>query len=336
MPQNCVAIFCAGIIACVLAQAQSFNHVAVRDRAGRYGCRHSHAFWLPSRSTRIRCSSRTGWGSRTDDAVIEYNKKYCREELGFTEKMLDDLSSHTNRGTCLTQEIGVVEGRVNFLKKRLDLKRSEMQKIAQRQPTLLARDNVAQKMDYLEERLLLDKSPLRKIVLRCPSVLTMSMGNNNIGPKLNWLQHRLALDDLALSKMIQRKPQTLSFNVDTNIEPTLNWIQQRLDLDDAALSKMIQRLPSLLGYNVETNIEPTLNFYIQALGNEKEALALVIHYPSLISYSLTKRLEPRLREVQDAGIDIDTACLTRLAKYTHERWHVSLASQMNKMNKVEN
>mmetsp|Transcript_20157 Transcript_20157/g.48424 ORF Transcript_20157/g.48424 Transcript_20157/m.48424 type:complete len:298 (+) Transcript_20157:170-1063(+) len=297
MPQNCVAIFCAGIIACVLAQAQSFNHVAVRDRAGRYGCRHSHAFWLPSRSTRIRCSSRTGWGSRTDDAVIEYNKKYCREELGFTEKMLDALSLSSG-GSCLTQEIGVVEERVNFLRTRLDLKKSEIQKLAQRQPTLLGLNNVAQKLDYLETRLLLDKSSLRKLIIRFPNVFC--------------------------------------YNVETKIEPTLNWLQQRLDLDDAALGKMIQRLPSLLGYNVETNIEPTLNFYIQALGNEKEALALVIHYPSLISYSLTKRLEPRLREVQDAGIDIDTACLTRLAKYTHERWHVSLASQMNKMNKVEN
>mmetsp|Transcript_20154 Transcript_20154/g.48419 ORF Transcript_20154/g.48419 Transcript_20154/m.48419 type:complete len:333 (+) Transcript_20154:170-1168(+) len=332
MPQNCVAIFCAGIIACVLAQAQSFNHVAVRDRAGRYGCRHSHAFWLPSRSTRIRCSSRTGWGSRTDDAVIEYNKKYLREELGFTKKMLDALSSGSS---CLTLEIGVVEERVNFLRTRLDLKKSEIQKLAQRQPTLLALDNAAKKLDYLETRLLLDNSSLRKIILGSPSVLMMSI-DDNIGPKLDFLQRKLLLDTASLRKLIQRMPSLLGCNVDANIEPTLNWIQQRLDLDDAALSKMIQRLPSLLGYNVETNIEPTLNFYIQALGNEKEALALVIHYPSLISYSLTKRLEPRLREVQDAGIDIDTACLTRLAKYTHERWHVSLASQMNKMNKVEN
>ena len=131
-------------------------------------------------------------------------------------------------------------------------------------------------------------------------------------------------------------PQLLSYNVDTNLEPTLNWLQQRLDLDDAALSKMIQRLPSLLGCNVDANLEPTLIFFIEAMESETDALALVNRDPSLFTRSLTKRLEPRLRDAQDAGIIIDAACLRRLALYTHEQWHASLASQMKKIHKVEN
>ena len=84
---------------------------------------------------------------------------------------------------------------------------------------------------------------------------------------------------------------------------------------------------------MDANLEPTLKFYIEALGSEKEALALVAHTPVLLACSLTKRLEPRLRDAQDAGIIIDAACLTRLAIHTNEQWQASLASKMKKVNK---
>ena len=61
---------------------------------------------------------------------------------------------------------------------------------------------------------------------------------------------------------------------------------------------------------MDSNLEPTLNFYIDSLANEKEALALLKQYPSLLGFSLTNQLKPRLRDAQYAGIVIGAACLT--------------------------
>ena len=154
-----------------------------------------------------------------------------------------------------------------------------------------------------------------------PSILTFSI-DKNLEPKLEWLQQRLDLDDAAAGKMIRRVPNIFTCGIDKNLEPKLEWIQQRLSLTDGGLSNFVQKLPSILCCNVDNNLEPTLEFYIDALGDEEEALALVIRNPVLFGISLEKRLRPRLEEIREAGIVIDTACLRRMGKSTDNEWRI--------------
>ena len=79
-------------------------------------------------------------------------------------------------------------------------------------------------------------------------------------------------------------------------------------------------MPSLLGCNIDTNIEPTLNFYIDALGDERKALTFVIHNPISLTFSLEKRLKPRLEEATDAGMIIDSTYLRSIMVCTKEKW----------------
>merc|ERR1712194_760900 len=146
---------------------------------------------------------------------------------------------------------------------------------------------------------------------RCPPLFGCSV-DTNLEPTLDWLQQRLDVDDVTVSKMIRRLPSILGMNIDA-MEPKINWLQQRLNLGDAAASKVIQKLPSLLCSNVDANIKPTLDFYVDVIGDEKQALDMVTHDPLLFSYSLEKRLKPRLQEARAAGITIDSACLKRIA-----------------------
>ena len=115
------------------------------------------------------------------------------------------------------------------------------------------------------------------------------------------------------------------------MELKLEWLQQHLHLDDAALSNMIQQFPALFNCNAETNLRPTLDFYIDALGDTQGALALVVGQPNLFSLSLEKRLKPRLKEAQEAGIVIDSGCVTRIALLTNENWSSSLAFQIEQL-----
>merc|ERR1711966_267294 len=222
--------------------------------------------------------------------------------------------------------------KLDFLQTRLLLDDASLRKLILAAPEVLKcsiRDNLEPKLDWLQRRLNLDGAAVGKMVQRLPSLLSFSV-DDNMKPKVGWLQQRLDLDDAAIGKMIQQCPFIFSTTADT-IETKLNWLQWRLHLDDAALSAMIQRLPRILSCNVDTNIKPTLNFYIDALGNEREVFVLVTSYPDLFSYSLEKRLKPRLRDAKDAGIVIDSGCLIRLAKYTDDRWQKSLAFQAKEL-----
>ena len=58
---------------------------------------------------------------------------------------------------------------------------------------------------------------------------------------------------------------------------------------------------------MDTNLQPVLNFYIDAIGSKEGALALVIQFTSLFSYSPENRLKPRLEQAKEVGNTIDTA-----------------------------
>jgi len=333
------------------------------------------------------------------DECIAANKKYLSRRLGLTKDQVQRLQTD-GLPNILTLEDGVLEERVDWLKKRLKLKnKSQIRKIVQHQPHVLAKlsSNLAQKIDYLQTRLRLNDDSLRKMFLEAPHLIPCS--TENMEETLNWLQTRLRLDDRQLTKLICRAPYTLGCSVSENLEPTLDWIQRRLhtldeftisrvvqkmprilhlnieanlepkfdwlqhqfNLDDDALGKMVQRSPTFLGLsidtwevkldwierrldltdqdlskfilkapsilncNIESNLDLTLDFYIDALGNEREAVRLVTKNPSLLAYSLEKRLKPRLQETRDAGILIDAGCLRRIGQYTDDYWKMALS-----------
>ena len=137
---------------------------------------------------------------------ILYNRQYLRDELGFSEEMLNKISSVTHRCNILTLENGVLDERVDRLKKRLKLNENDIKRITQRHPEILGlqSDTVEPKLDILQSRLLLDDNSLRKLILRGPSLLGLS--DDHVKYKLDWIQERLMLNDKELAKMITRSP----------------------------------------------------------------------------------------------------------------------------------
>ena len=75
----------------------------------------------------------------TDAGTKLHNRQYLNRTLGVSKHLLDKLSARTGGGNILTLEIGVLEGRVDWLTKRLNLKVNEMKRIAQQHPNILQR-----------------------------------------------------------------------------------------------------------------------------------------------------------------------------------------------------
>ena len=90
---------------------------------------------------------------------------------------------------------------------------------------------------------------------------------------------------------------------------------------------MIQKQPALFGYNIPNNLEPTLDFYIDALGNKSDAITYVRQKPKSFSYSLEKRLRPRLKQAQAVGMVVDAKLLYLINSYTNEQWDKKIAKE---------
>jgi hypothetical protein len=133
-----------------------------------------------------------------------------------------------------------------------------------------------------------------------------------------------------LSKLVKSLPAIFSFSIEYNFEPKLGWLGERLVLDDASLSVVVQQSPSLLDLNIETNLEPTTFFYEECVGLDA-VTACITKSPDLCDYSLENRLKPRLAEVQEAGIPLNTGTISRMARYTELVWSNSMIFQKNKL-----
>ena len=111
----------------------------------------------------------------------------------------------------------------------------------------------------------------------------------------------------------------LSYSIENKIEPQLSWLQSRFGLDDEGLRSMLCTSPTLLNVNMKNIIEPKLDFYADILG-EDESIRLIAKDPRFLTYSLEKRLKPRLAEASALGIIMDSCFLNYLAKLTDEKW----------------
>ena len=112
-----------------------------------------------------------------------------------------------------------------------------------------------------------------------------------------------------------------------NLEPKLEWLQQNLSLSEDELSEMIQKQPALFGYNIPNNLEPTLDFYINALGSKSDAISYVKQKHKSFSYSLEKRLKPRLKQTQAVGMVVDAKLMYLINSYTNEQWDKKIAKE---------
>jgi len=174
-----------------------------------------------------------------------------------------------------------------------------------------------------------DDEELKKVVLRLPALLGLSI-KGNMDPKLDYVQKRLSLDENDLKKVVMRFPQIFTLGVEGTLEPKLKYLQERLSVDEEELSYMIRRMPALFGYKIDLNLEPTIKFYEDLVGVETTK-KLILGRPALVTYSLEKRLKPRLDDARNAGITIDSATLIRMGVLTNEAWAASLAYQIKQL-----
>ena len=117
---------------------------------------------------------------------------------------------------------------------------------------------------------------------------------------LDFLIREVCIPLEAIPKVLHRKPQLLGYSLAHKLRPTAAFFMQELGLAPQHLAAMVARCPALLGYSVADNLRPTIEF-LRASGREYNATAEdwrreLIAAPQLLTYSLEKRIKPRVGE----------------------------------------
>ena len=137
-----------------------------------------------------------------------------------------------------------------------------------------------------------DIPSLRKYVMRFGSLLFRP--EETIVRRNDWWQERLKSSRYATAHVMRSQPQLLSLSPEY-VENTVDWLQKALGLTDDDVAILLPKFPTLLTYSVEDRLEPKLRYLRERFELNNERLKdLLLRMPGLFSYS-DEKIEQKLQ-----------------------------------------
>lgn len=162
---------------------------------------------------------------------------------------------------------------------------------------------------FLSEDLGVPESAHRRVVVKCPRVLACSV-RDQLRPALIYLCRLGFRDTRALAL---QDPILLVSSVERTLAPKLQFLAGLgMSRDDAVA--MVLRCPALFTFSIERNYRPKFEYLVEAMGGGVEDIKA---FPQFFAFSLEKRIAPRHRAVEEAGV---TMPLPDMLKATDEEF----------------
>jgi len=114
----------------------------------------------------------------------------------------------------------------------------------------------------------------------------------------------VGMDRDQLRKMIVSRPQLLSYKL-SNVQSTTSFFREELGLSPKEYTSLLQAYPSVLMYSVDKRLRPTVDFLQNECGGGKDNWQSWKHVvcvcPAVFSHSLEKTLLPKVGFLCDEG-----------------------------------
>ena len=200
------------------------------------------------------------------------------------------------------------------------------------------------------------------MMLKYPRLLTHSVGK--VKCLVAYLRYGLGLDMTQVRCVFERAPQVISLDIDGNISRKIRFLRGdsnsagstkyglindvfpltnvansnvnnknnndgvRLFFSDEDIRTIITKNPTLLLCNIERNLRPKVEYLLMRFeGDIYEVMDVILVLPALLSYSLDKRLKPRLESIHDVGVSLRS--ITVGITLTEERFNEWLVGKAN-------
>ena len=186
----------------------------------------------------------------------------------------------------------------------LEFSANEFGKIIRKWPRLLTYSlfRIKHVIGYLRYELELDSRQSKRVLFQAPQVV--GLGESNVKEKLDLLRYRL---DLTTEEMVRMNIIYLVVNVGISLilVYSLNAV---ITYHIITQSSVFSKMPTLVCLGINTSLVPKLEYLAGMLNDEsrppknhllKEAILL---QPTLLGYSLTSRIQPRMQRMIAEGI----------------------------------
>ena len=216
----------------------------------------------------------------------------------------------------LNSSLATMENRMDWLQARLNLSKSQLKKIIECDPNILAysiEENLEPTIDNIQSSLELSDEELTKLVVRTPNVLTRNMSAENIKQRFSLLQEILGLpeDDIeGIQKTVKKTPDLL-FWPEERMKEIQQWIQERFGLGDARIAQMCRNRPELLYANTSTLNKKAESIQAVLSLSDEELSNLVAKYPSILCCNPEENLMPKLQYLR-TRFELDDDALKHL------------------------
>ena len=248
---------------------------------------------------------------------IEKNRgpklKLLEERLGISKEAAGQLCIRRER--LLSLSLATLEEKMNWLQARLNLNKSQLRTIVERDPivlTLSIDDNLEPTIDAIQSSLKLSDKELTKIFVKSPDLLNKS--GENIKQRLSLLREILDLpegDVEGVRKRIIIRPELL-FWPEESMKESQQWIQQRFGLGDTRIAQMCRNRLDLLFSNTTTLDDKADSIQSELFLSDDELSDLVSKSPAILcGYSPEENIKPKLRYLR-TRFELDDDALKHL------------------------
>lgn len=153
---------------------------------------------------------------------------------------------------------------------------------------------------YLVQDLLFSKDEFSKILFKFPRLVTWSL--YKIKHVVGYLRYELGMDASQTKRVLFQAPQVINLNTENTLKPKVEFFRETFHLSDPELRRILAGMPTLTICSLEANLKPKIEYLTDIMGNEALKMC-VLKQPTLLGYSLDKRIRPRMELLQAANVD---------------------------------
>jgi mTERF domain-containing protein len=138
---------------------------------------------------------------------------------------------------------------------------------------------------------------VRQILLKFPRLITWSIFK--IKHVVGYLRYELGMDAAQVKRILYQAPQVIGLS-ETNLKNKVQYLRETFAFKEEELRKVVAGMPTLILCSTDTNLHPKIEFLSGVLG-DRELRGAILLQPSLLGYSLDKRIRPRMKAILDIG-----------------------------------
>lgn len=137
----------------------------------------------------------------------------------------------------------------------------------------------------------------RQILLKFPRLVTWSLFK--IKHVVGYLRYELGMNASQVKRVLYQAPQVVGLT-ETNVKSKVEYLRETLLLSDEELRRVVSSMPTIILCSIDANLHPKIEF-LRGVLRDNELRGAILLQPSLLGYSLNKRIQPRMQAILDTG-----------------------------------